>query len=160
MTRRSVEGAREERVKTSAAAMPAEPTQARRFDQARKARSTALLEDYVELIADLVAATGEARATDIAKRLGVAHPTAIKTIGRLKLAGLATSRPYRGVFLTQSGLDLAKKMKARHRLVVDVLLAIGVPLEAAEADGEGIEHHVSEATLKAFARFMRERGGA
>ena len=134
--------------------MPEEPAQARRFDQARKARSTALTEDYVELIADLAATTGEARATDIAKRLGVTHPTAIKAIGRLKLAGLATSRPYRGVFLTETGLALARRMKARHRLVVDVLLAIGVPPEAAEADGEGIEHHVSEATLRAFARFV------
>jgi DtxR family manganese transport transcriptional regulator len=137
--------------------MPEEPTQARRFDLARKARSTSLLEDYVELIADLAAATGEARATDIAKRLGVTHPTAIKAIGRLKTAGLATSRPYRGVFLTEAGRELAKKTKARHRLVVDVLIAIGVPVESAEADGEGIEHHVSEATLKAFARFMRSR---
>ena len=137
--------------------MPAEPAQARRFDQARKARSTALIEDYVELIADLAAATGEARATDIAKRLGVTHPTAIKAIGRLKAAGLATSRPYRGVFLTEAGLALAKRAKARHRLVVDVLVAIGVPLEAAEADGEGIEHHVSDVTLRAFARFVRGR---
>jgi DtxR family manganese transport transcriptional regulator len=40
---------------------------------------------------------------------------------------------------------------------VDVLLAIGVPVEAAEADAEGIEHYVSEATLKAFARFLRSR---
>jgi DtxR family manganese transport transcriptional regulator len=138
--------------------MPEEPTQARRFDQARKARASSLLEDYVELIADLTAATGEARATDIAKRLGVTHPTAIKTIGRLKAAGLATSRPYRGVFLTPEGLELAAKTKTRHRLVVDVLIAIGVPLEAAEADGEGIEHHVSDATLEAFARFVRSRG--
>jgi DtxR family manganese transport transcriptional regulator len=137
--------------------LPAEPTQARRFDQARKARSAALLEDYVELIADLMAATGEARATDIAKRLGVTHPTAIKTIARLKLAGLATSRPYRGVFLTEAGVDLAKRTKARHRLVVDFLVEIGVPLEAAEADGEGIEHYVSEVTLKAFGRFIRGR---
>jgi len=138
-------------------ALPEEPTQARRFDQARRARSSALLEDYVELIADLMAATGEARATDIAKRLGVAHPTAIKTIARLKLAGLATSRPYRGVFLTEAGIVLAKRMKARHRLVVDFLVEIGVPLEAAEADGEGIEHYVSEVTLKAFGRFIRGR---
>ena len=138
--------------------MPEEPTQARRFDQARKARSTSLLEDYVELIADLMAATGEARATDIAKRLGVTHPTAIKTIGRLKSAGLATSRPYRGVFLTDSGFELARKTKARHRLVVDVLVALGVPQEAAEADGEGIEHHVSQVTLEAFAGFLRDRG--
>lgn len=138
-------------------AMPEEPTQARRFDLARKARSTSLLEDYVELIADLAASTGEARATDIAKRLGVTHPTAIKAIGRLKAAGLATSRPYRGVFLTEAGFELAKKTKARHRLVVDVLIALGVPVESAEADGEGIEHHVSDATLKAFARFIRSR---
>ena len=47
--------------------MPAEPTQARRFGKARKARSATLTEDYVELIADLHAAHGEARATEIAK---------------------------------------------------------------------------------------------
>ena len=33
----------------------------------------------------------------IARRLGVSHATAIKTIARLKRAGLATARPYRGV---------------------------------------------------------------
>jgi DtxR family transcriptional regulator, manganese transport regulator len=45
-------------------------------------------------------------------------------------------------------------VSARHRLVVDVLIALGVPAEAAEADAEGIEHYVSDATLKAFARFL------
>ncbi len=54
------------------------------------------LEDYVELIADLLESEGEARPTDIARRLGVSHATAIKTISRLKRAGLATARPYRG----------------------------------------------------------------
>jgi DtxR family manganese transport transcriptional regulator len=41
--------------------MPTEPTQARRFGKAREARSATLIEDYVELIADLLAAHGEAR---------------------------------------------------------------------------------------------------
>ncbi len=36
--------------------MPEEPTQALRFGKARTARSAALLEDYVELIADLLTA--------------------------------------------------------------------------------------------------------
>jgi DtxR family manganese transport transcriptional regulator len=116
-----------------------------------------VLEDYVELIADLLATTGEARPTDIARRLGVSHPTAINTIARLKREALATARPYRGVFLTGKGEALAKRMRARHRLVVDVLIALGVPAEAAEADAEGIEHHVSEATLKAFAHFLQSR---
>ena len=134
--------------------MPEEPTQARRFGKARTARSATLLEDYVELIADLVAVHGEARATEVAKRLGVTHPTAIKSIARLKREGLVTSRPYRGIFLTDAGRDLADRVRARHRLVVKLLLAVGVPAEAAEADAEGMEHHASEATLQAFARFL------
>jgi len=137
--------------------LPAELTQARRFGKTRSAQSTALLEDYVELIADLLASAGEARPTDIARRLGVSHATAIKTISRLKRAGMAIARPYRGVFLTEAGDALAQRVRARHRLVVDVLLAIGVPAEAAEADAEGIEHHVSETTLNAFARFVQSR---
>ena len=139
------------------AEMPTEPTQARRFGKARTAQSTALSEDYVELISDLLANGGEARPTDIARRLGVSHATAIKTIGRLKREGLASAKPYRGVFLTDAGERLAERVRARHRVVVDLLQAVGVPLEAAEQDAEGIEHHVSDATLAAFARFLKRR---
>src|ERR1700694_5345577 len=121
--------------------LPPELTQARRFGKTRSAQSGALLEDYVELIADLLATGGEARPTDVARRLGVSHATAIKTISRLKRERLATGRPYRGVFLTQEGQKLAARVRARHRLVVDMLLALGIPGEAAEADAEGIEHH-------------------
>jgi DtxR family transcriptional regulator, manganese transport regulator len=77
---------------------------------------------------------------------------------RLKREGLATGRPYRGVFLTDTGQALAKRTRARHRIVVKLLVALGVPTEIAEADAEGIEHHVSEATLKAFAHFLQTRG--
>jgi DtxR family transcriptional regulator, manganese transport regulator len=137
--------------------LPAELTQARRFGKTRSAQSGALLEDYVELIADLLTTNGEARPTDVARRFGVSHATAIKTISRLKREGLATGRPYRGVFLTEEGKKLAVRVRTRHRLVVDILLALGVPAEAAEADAEGIEHHVSEATLRAFAQFLESR---
>ena len=137
--------------------LPAEETQARRFDKTRTAQSTALLEDYVELIADLLATTGEARTTDVARRLGVSHVSAIKTISRLKQRGLAAGRPYRGIFLTDEGQALAARVRMRHRVVVDLLLALGVPTEAAESDAEGIEHHVSETTLKAFARFLQSQ---
>jgi DtxR family manganese transport transcriptional regulator len=58
------------------------------------------------------------------------------------------------VFLTEEGERLAARVRTRHRLVVNVLIALGVPTEAAEADAEGIEHYVSETTLKAFAHFL------
>jgi len=135
--------------------LPEEPTQASRFGKARTAQSGALLEDYVELISDLLVDGGEARPTDIARRLGVSHATAIKTIGRLKREGLAVAKPYRGVFLTEVGERMAERCRARHRLVVDLLMAVGVPAESAELDAEGIEHHVSDATLAAFERFLR-----
>jgi DtxR family manganese transport transcriptional regulator len=137
--------------------MPEEPTQALRFSRARSARSAALLEDYAELIADLLASAGEARPVDIARRLGVSHATVVKSIARLKREGLVTARPYRGVFLTEAGHALADKARARHRLVVDLLVAVGVPLEAAESDAEGIEHHVSDVTLTSFDRYLRTR---
>lgn len=130
--------------------------EAERFNQARTAQAQALLEDYTELIDDLLQEHGEARITDIAKRLGVTHPTATKAVARLKREGLAVSRPYRGVFLTEEGAGMAARVRARHRVVVDVLVAIGVPPEAAEMDAEGIEHYVSDTTLAAFETFLRK----
>ena len=45
--------------------LPTEQVQARRFGKARSARSSVILEDYVELIADLIESPGEARAPAI-----------------------------------------------------------------------------------------------
>lgn len=135
--------------------LPEEPIQALRIGNGRIASVTALLEGYVELIADLLATDGEARPTDIARRLGVSHTTAVKTIGRLKQQGLATARPFRGVFLTETGRALAERGHARHRLVVDLLVAVGVPVEAAEAGARGIEHHVPDEILQSFALFLK-----
>ncbi|WP_414898777.1 manganese-binding transcriptional regulator MntR [Rhodovulum sp. YEN HP10] len=137
---------------------PDMPPPADRFLRAREAQAVALLEDYVEMIGDLIAEHGEARVADIAQRMGVAHPTATKAVSRLKREGLAVSRPYRGVFLTEDGAALANRVRQRHRVVVDMLVAVGVPREAAEIDAEGIEHHVSETTLHAFERYLTKSG--
>ncbi len=130
---------------------------AQRFGRARTARSSAMLEDYTELIADLQAGEGEARTTDIARALGVTHPTANKAIARLKREGLATAKPYRGIFLTEAGQAMAERCRARHRTVVKLLVAVGVPPEAAEIDAEGMEHHVSQVTLDAFEAFLEAK---
>ncbi len=137
---------------------PNTPAQADRFARAREAQSVALLEDYVEMIGDLHAELGEARVADIAARMGIAQPTATKAISRLKREGLATSRPYRGVFLTEVGAVLADRVRTRHRTVVTFLVAIGIPEDVAEMDAEGIEHHVSDQTLTAFETYLSERG--
>ena len=123
----------------------------------REARRTELVEDYVELIAELIARDGEARQVEIARRLGVAQPTVAKMLKRLAEDGLVHQRPYRGIFLTDAGHRLAEACHSRHEIVETFLRAIGVSEEIARHDAEGIEHHVSQETLDAFARHVAAR---
>lgn len=128
-------------------------TQASWFARVRKAHQTETTEDYVELIADLIGVQKEARASDLAKRLGVAHPTVTKMLSRLQEEGYIESQPYRSIFLTDKGKKLAKKCKERHQIVLEFLIRLGVDPDTAEFDAEGIEHHISEQTLKIMKDF-------
>ncbi len=139
--------------------LPPPQDQAARFAQQREADRTAIAEDYVELIADLLHEAGEARAVDIARRMGVAQATVAATVARLQRDGLVETKLYRGLFLTEAGKAVAAAARARHQLVVRFLLAVGLDAETAEADAEGLEHHASEKALAAFARFLAEREG-
>ena len=125
--------------------------------QTRREHANEIAEDYVEAIADLIAEAGEARLVDLAARLGVTHVTVNRTIARLQSAGYVSTQPYRAIFLTDTGRDLAVKCKARHVTVVDFLRSLGVPERVAERDAEGIEHHVSPETLAAFERRLKGR---
>ncbi|MEM9784354.1 MAG: manganese-binding transcriptional regulator MntR [Pseudomonadota bacterium] len=134
--------------------LPTAEAQARGFDRVRGAHAREIAEDYVELIADLIDHEGEARAVALAERFGVTAATVNNTIKRLEREGLVQSRPYRSIFLTDEGRALAEDCRARHQLVTAVLMALGVDQVTAEADAEGIEHHVSRATLRAFRKFL------
>jgi DtxR family manganese transport transcriptional regulator len=128
---------------------------ARQHARVRKAHETELVEDYVELIADLIDAKGEARAVEIARRMDVRQATVAKMIRRLRDNGLVTSEPYRAVFLTDAGRAMAETSRTRHSVVLAFLRWLGVSEETALQDAEGIEHHVSDETLAA----MRARIG-
>jgi DtxR family manganese transport transcriptional regulator len=128
---------------------------AERFKRVRDAHQTETAEDYVELIADLIDERGEARLVDLAGCLGVTKPTVAGAIQRLQREGLVSSEPYRSIFLTEKGRGLAQCSRQRHLLVRDFLVALGVDARTADADAEGIEHHVSEATLQAFRRQLQ-----
>ena len=124
--------------------------QARRFARVRAAHATEMQEDYVELIGDLIAAAGEARAADLAERFGVTAATVANTLARLRKAGLIEMQPYRSIFLTEKGAAMATQARERHAVVVAFLLGLGLSTEIAEMDAEGLEHHLSDATLEAM----------
>jgi DtxR family manganese transport transcriptional regulator len=133
---------------------PAAARQAARHQRIRHDHSSEIAEDYVELIAQLIAQRREARTVELAQRLGVSHVTVTKTIARLQREGLVRSEPYRSIFLTAAGEQLARETESRHALIVQFLRRLGVGEADAETDAEGIEHHVSEATLRAMRRFI------
>ena len=138
--------------------MPSKSTNnsATKFDRIRRAHQSEVAEDYVEMIAELIAETGEARSVDLAARFGVTSPTVNAIIQRLQREDLVETRPYRSIFLTAAGQALADKARDRHRIVRDFLLTIGLPETIAEEDAEGIEHHVSPETLAVFAKITNE----
>lgn len=136
-------------------AAPDATRRAAAFRRMREAQRTEVAEDYVELIGDLIAMIGEARLTDLAEHLGVSQGTAAKVVQRLQREGLVESLPYRSIFLTERGAEVAAMSRDRHRIVHDFLRALGVSESIAEADAEGIEHHVSQETLEAFIRHTK-----
>ena len=131
--------------------------QAENFRRLRRDHADEMAQDYVEAIADLAEAVGEARVVDLARRLGVTHVTVNRTLARLQRAGYVHTRPYRAIFLTDTGRKLAEESKQRHETVVAFLESIGVSKKVAEMDAEGIEHHVSPETLAAFERRIATR---
>lgn len=128
------------------------------FRQVREAHRRELIDDYVELISDLIREVGEARQVDMAARLGVSQPTVAKMLKRLASVGLIEQIPWRGVFLTPEGEKLAHESRERHQIVENFLLVLGVSPEIARRDAEGMEHHVSEETLAAFNQFTLKYG--
>ena len=130
----------------------------RGFKRVRDAHQTEVAEDYVELIGDLIEETGEARVVDLAQRLGVSSATVNNTIQRLQRDGLVTSKPYRSIFLTDEGQEMADRLARAPPTwcAISWLRWASMP-DIADADAEGIEHHVSDATLEAFRAHL-ERG--
>lgn len=125
----------------------------------RRDHSTETAEDYVEAVAQIIAAQQRCRVVDLARRFDVSHVTVTKIIARLQRDGLVETIPYGPVTLTRRGQQLAEQSRRRHEIVYKFLISIGVPERTAAIDAEGIEHHVSRETLERMRQAL-ERSAA
>lgn len=141
----------------AADALPPPEQHARQHAAVRDAHETELIEDYVELIGDLLEHNGEARATDVAARMGVSQATVTRMVRRLNELGYVSNEPYRSLFLTDEGRRMAAWSRERHAIVLRFFRALGVDDATARIDAEGVEHHVSEKTLELMQRFSDEQ---
>lgn len=112
--------------------------------------ATPSMEDYLEKIYELIKGKGYARVSDIAVELNLQPSSVTKMVQKLAEAGYIHYERYRGLVLTPAGAALGEAMKDRHAMLEEFLRIIGVPEETVKRDVEGIEHHVSPATVQAL----------
>jgi Mn-dependent DtxR family transcriptional regulator len=113
------------------------------------------MEDYLEVIYELVQQKGYATIIDISKCLNVSSPSVTKMLQRLDESRYLDYEKYRGIRLTQQGTDVAKNIHKRHSLLAEFLKMIGVDKDTANRDAEGIEHHLHSETLKKLEEFVK-----
>jgi len=133
---------------------PARPGTAEHHRVLRAQHETEAAQDYCEAIAEFLDAGLEARVGRIAERFGLSHVTVSRVVRRLASEGFVVAAPRRPLGLTPRGQALAAEARRRHELVLEFLVALGVDRRTAEIDAEGIEHHVSAATLRAMAGYL------
>ena len=114
------------------------------------ARSSAAVEDYLERILELINTKGYARVVDIATSLGISQASVTNMVQRLDADGLLKYEKYRGLVLTTAGETLARNIARRHELLTEFLGLLGLDQRVIDHDVEGMEHHISPATLRAI----------
>jgi Mn-dependent DtxR family transcriptional regulator len=115
-----------------------------------KRPASSAVEDYLEQILELINTKGYARVVDIAERLSISQASVTNMVQKLDADGLLKYEKYRGLVLTTAGEELARNITYRHQLLSDFLQLLGLAPDVIYHDVEGMEHHVSPATVHAI----------
>ena len=122
----------------------------------KKQDRTDRMEDYLEVIYELVQEKGYATTVDISSYLNVSSPSVTKMMQKLDETGYLIYEKYRGIKLTNEGIRIARNIRNRHGLLAEFFMIIGVDEETANNDAEGIEHHLHPETMKKLEEFINE----
>lgn len=111
-------------------------------------------EMYLETIYVLGQKQQNVRSIDVAEEMGFSKPSVSRGVSILKQQGYLTVDGNGFLELTDSGMDLAKKIYERHTVLTEALVKLGVNPEIAQQDACKMEHIISDETLNAFKRHM------
>ncbi len=119
-------------------------------------RTSVAAEDYLEKIEQLISRKGYARVVDIAAELKISQASVTAMVQKLDGEGFVKYEKYRGMVLTSTGLEVARRIAHRHQLLTEFLRVIGVGDEKVIYDDvEGMEHHISPETFAAIEALTR-----
>ena len=109
-------------------------------------------EDYLEAMLMMKEKHGYIRSIDVAQKLGVTKPSVSYATKQLRENGYITMDHANFIVLTDKGMEIAQRIYARHRVLTDFFLSLGVSEETASADACRVEHDLSEETFNALCR--------
>src|SRR5688572_19669387 len=108
-------------------------------------------EDYLERIHELIEEKGYARVVDIASSLRVKQASVTSMVQKLGELGYLNYEKYRGLVLTEKGRAVACNIQRRHETLSRFFSVLGLDPQTQQFDIEGIEHHLSAATVEMLA---------
>ena len=111
-------------------------------------------EMYLETIYQLSQDRPTVRSIDVAESMGYSKPSISRAVGLLKQGGYLVMEKDGSLSLTESGLEIAKKVYERHTILTNVLVRLGVSPEVAAEDACKMEHVISDETFEAMKRHM------
>jgi Mn-dependent DtxR family transcriptional regulator len=119
-----------------------------------KTKSSSRMEDYLEIISELVELKGYATTLDISRYMNVSAPSVTKMLQRLDEGGFLEYEKYHGINLTKKGTDIAEGIRQNHGILLEFFEILGVGYDTANQDTEGIEHHLNPKTIKQLRKFI------
>lgn len=112
------------------------------------------VEDYLEVISELVELKGYANTLDISRYMNVSAPSVTKMLKRLDESGYLEYEKYRGINLTQKGNTIAAGIRQKHGILLEFFKMLGIENAIANEDAEGMEHHLNPKTIKQLRKFI------
>ena len=113
-------------------------------------------EDYLETILVLQEKCGQVRSLDIVNRLGYSKPSVSIAMKKLRESGYISMSPDGLITLNESGLEIAKQVYSRHKVITKLFVLMGVSEEAAAEDACRVEHDLSQETFERIHDFVRQ----
>ena len=96
---------------------------------------------------------------DVCEHMGYSKPSVSRAVNLLKSGGFILIDKSGYITLTESGLEIGKKIYERHTLLSSLLVRLGVPEEIAAEDACKMEHAISDESFEAIKRYITERLG-
>ncbi len=122
--------------------------------ESEKSRHSTRMEDYLEIISELVEQKGYATSLDISRYMNVSAPSVTKMLKRLDESGFLEYEKYHGINLTRKGSQVAEGIRQKHGILLEFFEILGVGYETANRDIEGIEHHLDPKSIRQLRKFI------